>query len=397
MTLLYLEMPLSPLDLLKMSVRSLCSNPTRSFLTTLGTFIGVAAVNATLQVANISKATIQRQLDNQEAPQIYTGLRGGDPLMTADVRWLRSRLSGVQAMGSRTFFDSGRVNAGNRETWILSRAVSLNYLQTSGRQVTRGRFFDRDDFTQFRSVAVIDESLAAELFEEESPINKTLFLNNTPYRIVGTIEAKPITNEGQVWRTMLVPLSLAAARRGIEETHSLNLRPHDLRDIPRQETEVQQLLQQRFAPEEAWVWSNVRDILRQQDAMKITERGLFAVGAIALLISGVGIANITIASTIERTREIGLKRALGATPREILWQFVLEGILVSLVGGIGAIAVVDGGTRLVAYQFDLPYRFEVASAGLTLGMAIAVGVSASYFPARHASRLNPISALRDKI
>ncbi|MBP0020010.1 MAG: ABC transporter permease [Cyanobacteria bacterium SBLK] len=389
-------MSLSPLDLLKMSARSLWSNPTRSLLTTLGTFIGVAAVNATLQVGNISQAIIQRQLDSQEAPQIHAGVRGRTPLMEADTNWLRSRLSGVRAMGRKTFFESGQVNVGDRETYIWCSAVSLNYLQTSGRQVTRGRFFDRDDFRQFRSVAIIDESLAAALFSEENPIDKTLFLKNVPYRIIGTIEAKPITSEGEVWHTMLVPLSLHAARRGIEEARSLHLRPQKLSAIDRQETEVTQLLQQRFAPKEAWSWSNVEDILRQQDAMKITERGLFAVGAIALFISGVGIANITIASTLERTSEIGLKRAIGATPRDILRQFVIEGVLVSLAGGIFAIAVVDVGTRWVARQFALPYRFEITTAGLTLGMAIAVGVGASYFPARHASRLNPIAALRDR-
>ncbi|MEM9540692.1 MAG: ABC transporter permease [Cyanobacteria bacterium P01_E01_bin.42] len=389
-------MSLAFLDLLKMSARSLLSNPTRSLLTTLGTFIGVAAVNATLQVGNISKAIIQQQLDSQEAPQIHAGLHGRSSLMEADTRWVRSRLSGVRSMSRRTFFDSGQVIVGDRETWIWCNAVSLNYLQTSGRQVTRGRFFDRDDFKEFRSVAIVDESLAEELFGEENPINKTLFFNNIPYRIVGTIEAKPVTSDGEVWRTMLVPLSLHAARRGIEEARSLHLRPQELSAIARQETELTQLLQERFAPQEAWSWSNVRDILRQQEAMTITERGLLAVGAIALLISGVGIANITIASTLERTSEIGLKQALGATPREILWQFIIEAALVSLVGGIFAIATVDLGTRLVARQFTLPYRFEIATAGLTLGMAIAVGVGASYFPARHASRLNPISALRDR-
>ena len=389
-------MTLSHLDLLKMSVRSLYNHPTRSLLTILGTFIGVAAVNATFQVSNISKASIQRLLNRQEAPQIHTGIRGRTRLMPADIRWLRSRLSGARTIGRKTFFGSGWIVAGDRETRIWSIAVSLNYLQTSGRQVTRGRFFNQDDFTQFRSVVVIDESLAAELFVDESPIDKTLLFNNVPYRIVGTIDAKPMTAEGQAWRTMLVPLALYSARRGIEETKVLHLRPEDLGYIPHQETEVKQLLQERFTPKEAWSWNNVKDILRQQDAMKITGRGLFAVGAIALFISGVGIANITSASTIERTREIGLKLAIGATPQEILWQFVLEGILVSLVGGIAAIAAVDIGTRLVAHQFDLPYRFEIATAGLTLGMAIAVGVGASYFPARHASRLNPISALREK-
>ena len=388
-------MSLSPLDLLKMSARSLYSNPTRSLLTTLGTFIGVASVNATLQVGNISTATIQRQLDRQEAPQIFTGLRSDTKLLTPDIQWLKSRLSGIKSMSGETFFDDGEVNFGDRSTWIWCMAVSLNTLETSGRKVTKGRFFNSDDFSQFRSVAVIDESLATELFAEENPLNKTIFFAIAPYRIVGIIEAKPVVTDGEIWHTMLIPLSLYSARQGIEETGSLSLRPQELAEIERQETEVTQLLEQRFAPEKAWSWSNVEDIFRQQDAMKITERGLFAVGAIALLISGIGIANITIASTIERTREIGLKRAIGATPRDILWQFVLEGTLVSLIGGISAIAVVDIGTRSIAHQFELPYRFEMATAGLTLGMAIAIGVSASYFPARHASRLNPISALRD--
>jgi putative ABC transport system permease protein len=155
-----------------------------------------------------------------------------------------------------------------------------------------------------------------------------------------------------------------------------------------------QLLNQRFPGSDLFARNNVREILKQKETLELASRGLTAVGIISLLIGGVGIANITIAAVIERTPEIGLRRAIGARRRDILLQFILEAALLSLLGGTAAIATVHGLTTVVAKTFKLPYQFESGTALLSLSSALLVGVGAGLLPALQASQLDPVKALR---
>jgi putative ABC transport system permease protein len=155
-------------------------------------------------------------------------------------------------------------------------------------------------------------------------------------------------------------------------------------------------LEQRYPGFSFWAWNNVDDLIQQQQTLELATRGLMVVGAIALLVGGVGIANITIASVTERTSEIGIRRAVGATQREIALQFVLEAVLLSLVSGTIALGVVHVVAANVADMFDLPYQFEGRIAALALGSALVVGVGAGFPPALRASQLDPVQALRSQ-
>ncbi|WP_199197323.1 FtsX-like permease family protein [Chroococcidiopsis sp. CCALA 051] len=155
-------------------------------------------------------------------------------------------------------------------------------------------------------------------------------------------------------------------------------------------------LEQRYPGFSFWAWNNVDDLIQQQQTLELATRGLMVVGAIALLVGGVGIANITIASVTERTSEIGIRRAVGATQREIALQFVLEAALLSLASGTVALVVVHVVALNVADAFDLPYEFEGRIAALALGSALVVGVGAGFPPALRASQLDPVQALRSQ-
>jgi putative ABC transport system permease protein len=193
---------------------------------------------------------------------------------------------------------------------------------------------------------------------------------------------------------LVMPMSTYSAMTGNRNIHSISIRPQDLNDMKKMEVRVKQLLNQRFPGSELYVRNNVREILRQKETLELASRGLTAVGIISLLIGGVGIANITIAAVIERTPEIGLRRAIGATQQDILLQFVLEAALLSLLGGVAAIATVHGLTIVVANTFQLPYEFESRTAALSLSSALLVGVGAGFLPALRASQLDPVKALR---
>ena len=395
-------MSLTVFDLVALSYNSLRSNPLRSSLTTIGVFMGVAAVSATLQVGNIGTAIVEQKLAEREAPQVIVVSRRNRVtrrrvrLRLEDVEFLQQRMANFQAMSTSAWFGSSQLLFQDRQSNVGIEAVSPDYLLTSGRSMIRGRFFNAADFANYRPVAVIDGFLAEELFADVNPINQRIYAGNRAYVVVGVTNTK-ISYEGEEPSgRMFVPLSLRTALTGRRDIHSIQIRLDRLENLRDIEQQARQLLTQRFPQGRFFAWNNTNDILEQRQTLALVSRALAVVGAISLLVGGVGIANITIAAVMERTPEIGLRLAIGAKPRDILGQFVLEAALLSLVGGTLAIASVHGLTLIVSERFDLPYQFNPSIAGLSLGSAILVGVGAGFLPAVQASKLDPVKALRSQ-
>jgi putative ABC transport system permease protein len=359
--------------------------------------MGVAAVSATLQVSAISRALIEQQLAKREAPQISVFLwqaKGQEPKLE-DLELLRQQLQGWQAISASNYapqFYSAVFQ--DRQADLPTLAVSEDFFLSSGRRILAGRPFTAADFANYRAVVVIDDFLAEQLFRGQDPIGQLIFSSETAFLVVGVMETKLRFEGAKPKGELLMPISTYSAMTGSRGIESISIRPKDLKDMKQMEVRVKQLLNQRFPGTELYVRNNVQEILRQKETFELASRGLTAVGIISLLIGGVGIANITIASIIERTPEIGLRRAIGAKRRDILLQFILEAALLSVLGGTVAIATVHGLTTVVANTFKLPYKFDSSTAALSLSAALLVGVSACFLPALQASQLDPVKALR---
>jgi putative ABC transport system permease protein len=389
-------MRLTPIDLLALTYKSLRGNPLRSALTTLGVFMGVAAVSATLQVGSISRAVIEKQLAERDAPQIsvFLGRAQGREPKLEDMEFLHQRIKGLQAISAINWLGSAETIFQGERAEPFQLAVSPDFLLTSGKRVLSGRSFTVADFDNYRPVVIIDQFLAEQLFKGQEPRGQLIFADQRPFIVVGVIETKREADEDEPKGQLMMPLSTYSAMTGSKSIEAISMRPHNLEDMEDLAEEAKQLLEQRFPGSDFYVWNNVEEILKQKETFELASRGLAAVGLISLLIGGVGIANITIAAVIERTSEIGLRRAIGATQQEILLQFILEAALLSLIGGVAAIASVHGLTLVVADTFDLPYKFETRIAALSLGSALLVGVGACFVPALRASQLDPVKALR---
>lgn len=393
-------MALSFLDLFSLTWNSLSGNLLRSSLTTLGVFMGVGAVSATLQVGNISRAVIEKQLAEREAPQVSLFIYQeeiGPVMKLEDIEFLKKRLSGIKAIsGSNWFgFGEGNVIFQNETADPNMSAVTLDYFETSGRLKIAGRYFTPADFENFRPVVVIDETLKEKLFNQIDPISKQIYIGNRPYTVIGIMETKgPFRGEPK--GELVLPITISNAMTGTQEIIEISIRPNSIEDIKNLEEKVQKIMKQRFPKANINAWNNVRQILQQRETLEMTSKALLAVGGIALLVGGVGIANITIAAIIERTPEIGLRKAIGATQSDIMLQFILEAGILSLVGGIAAIITVHGITLLVAQTFELPYEFDSNSALIALNSALFVGIGACFIPAVRASRLDPVKALRSE-
>ena len=393
-------MGISPLSLMALSCKSLLGNPLRSSLTTLGVFMGVAAMSATLQVRNISRAVIAQQLEREGSPRITLFARWNRvtrqwaQLTTTDMDYLKQRQRKIQMISGSNWVGQPETIYQDNTANPSVLAVAPNFLQTTGKELVAGRDFTEADYQQYRPVVIIDQFLSHELFQDQDPLGQSIYVNFRPYVVVGLIPLNP--DEEQPAGLVYMPMTVHHAMTGRRSIRRLVIRPQTLEDLESLENNIRDLMQQRFPGYSFAVWNNVDEILEQQQTLESVSTALLVVGVVALLVGGVGIANITIAAVIERTSEIGLRRAIGATQMDVLMQFVLEAAMLSLLGGAIAIVTVHGLTILVAQQFNLPYKFHTTSAGIALSSAVFVGVGAGFLPALRASQLDPVKALRQK-
>lgn len=389
-------MSISSLDLLALTYNSLRSNPLRSVLTMLGVFMGVASVSATLNISSISRSVMEQQLAERQAPQLIATfeINDGRKLNLDDMEFLKQRMKGLKAISTHNWLYRGQVIFQDRQTRFSLFGVSQDYLLTSGESVVQGRFFHADDFTNYRPLVVIDEFLAEQLFQGENPIGQRIYAADKPYIVIGVVETKLRSADDRPRGEMLISLSLSKVLTGSSEIKVLRLRPNNIEEINDMEKQAKELLLQRYPGGKFWAANNMKDILEQRETMTFVSRGLLLLGTITLLVGGVGVANITLASVAERTQEIGLLRAIGATQTEIALIFILEAIMLSLIGGTVAITTVHGATIIIAHQFELPYEFQLDSAALALGSSLTVGLGSVFFPAFQATKLDPVKALR---
>lgn len=394
-------MSISLRDLVAIPCKSLYGNPLRSGLTMLSVFMGVAAVSATLNVGSITDAQIKAKLANRDKPYVvpYLSPEGNfdiEELDEEDKQVLEKNVPQIRSISSLSeiWLDSAQFED-KEANEINSLGVSQNYVETTGRKILQGRFFNAADFDQYRPVAVIDLKLANVLFEGQQAIGKEIFADGTRLTVVGVIETKVTGSDLKSSGTLWLPQTFARVLGGSFSASTLQIGSNRLEDIPQIKEEVEKILSQRHPKSLVYMQDNTEDLEREREIQKTVARALYLLAMIALSIGGVGIANISIASVTERIKEIGIRRAVGATQGEIMIQFILEAVILSLVGGVAAILTVHSVTVTVTTKFvRVPYQFSSQGAALSLGSALLVGVGASFFPALKASRIDVIQALR---
>lgn len=407
-------------DTFRIALRALLKNKMRASLTVLGVVIGIAAVTAMVSIGQSASALVQNQfqaLGTNVIVVIPEQIRRGgvresitNTLTAADSHEIGSQCRSVYA-SSPIVGANGQVIFGN-SNWSPNEmyGVGAEYLTVRNWPIQAGGFFTEDDIKANSKVCVLGQTVVTKLFQTADPIDQIVRVKNIPFRVVGVLEKKGVDMVGNDKdNVILMPYTTVRKRlqgSNFDNVNAIMVSAVSLDQMSDAAKEIEQLLLERHEI----VGGKVADF-RVQNTTEIAQTlgiitgtmtlMLSAIAGISLLVGGVGIMNIMLVSVTERTKEIGIRMAVGATGGAILLQFLVEAVVLSLIGGLIGLAIGTGmsvaGTLLINYfssAQDWPIVISFPAAVIAMLFAAAVGVFFGFFPALRASRLDPIEALR---
>ncbi|HYC70454.1 MAG TPA: ABC transporter permease [Opitutaceae bacterium] len=391
------------------SLRALRRNLLRSTLTALGIIIGVGAVITTVSLGSGAKQQVEAQIASlgQNIITVFPGttttggMRGGwgsrSTLSEGDVQAIISEVNGAVAVSGEVR-DRQQVLANGLNWNTQVTGVGPEYLSIRSWPLGQGEMFSEADVKATAKVAVIGQTIADQLYPNMDPVGETVRIRNLPFKIVGILGKKGFNYFGQDQDdTILIPYTSHMKRISRREFFSsILIQAYDEESMPRVQQEANDLLLQRRGEREPdFIIRNQLEIAQTANEASRTMRLLLlAVAVVSLVVGGIGVMNIMLVSVTERTREIGIRLAIGAHGRDILLQFLAEATLLSLLGGGLGIVFGVGASRFVADNFGWATFISPGAIAAAVGFSAMIGIFFGFYPARKASLLDPIDALR---
>jgi putative ABC transport system permease protein len=399
---------------IKLALRALSRNKMRSILTMLGIIIGVGAVIAMVGIGQGASASIQSQISQLGNNLLFVsagssntgGMRGGwgssNNLTVEDIEAIERDLPSVRA-ATPNVRAGGQLVFGNQNWSASGGIIGVNEKFPDIRQwpIGSGEFFTETDVKRAARVAVLGKTVADNLFAGTDPVGQTLRIRNMPFRVVGVLSAKGQNQVGQDQDdTVLIPYT--AAQKKLLSTTRVSMAmvsAVSAEATTTAERQIAELLRQRhrLAPneEDDFTVRNLSDIAEAANASSSIMTNLLAsIAGVSLLVGGIGIMNIMLVSVTERTREIGIRMAIGARSGVIRRQFLIESMTISLVGGIIGVLLGVAASIGISSTLNWPTLISPASILVSVIFSVLVGIAFGYYPARKAASLDPIEALR---
>ena len=400
---------------LKMAVVSLKINKMRSILTSLGIIIGVSAVIIMLAVGSGASKKIAKDMESmgsnllmiRSASATSGGVRmgfGTKPSLTLkDAEAIEKNCRGILAVAPYSSATS-QLTYGNQNWSTTVGGTTAEYLFIRNYEIESGRNFIPEDVKNNTKVAIIGSTIATELFGDMNPINKTMRIGNVPFKVIGLLKTKGQSGMGMDQDDLVfIPITTAQKKAfGTEYPGSvkminikaqnadvLDIAQEDITDLLRNRHNISKNQEDDF---------EIRNLAEMQETIKSSAKTmsilLGAIASVSLLVGGIGIMNIMLVSVTERTKEIGIRMAIGAKASDIRVQFLIESFLLSIIGGIIGVIIGVLGAKIVELTDAMTISVSSGSIILSLGFSGAIGVLFGYYPAYKASLLNPIDALR---
>lgn len=383
---------------IKMSWENIIHNKLRSFLTMLGVVIGVASIIALITLLQGATNSISDQVKALGVNKITVNAMG-TPLkqgLSEDDMQAVAQIDNITGISPTVQSQTGIVYNGKVKENVAIQGKNEVYFRTDTSLLQSGRGINPIDVESKNPVAVIGSNIVKEFFYGVNPIGNKLTINGISYTIVGTLSPANELGIGASNDNIVIPYTTALRNLNVKNITSLDVYLLDTDLADHTVVDIKSVLNKAFNyKEDAYTVFNMGDMIESfQTIMSMMSLLLSGIAGISLVVGGIGIMNMMLVSITERTKEIGLRKALGATPARIQLQFIMESIFLSVIGGVIGLALGAGiayiGTELMGVGFSL----TASTIALALGFSAGVGVIFGYMPARKASRLNPIDALR---
>jgi putative ABC transport system permease protein len=409
---------MSALESLRIAMRALRVNKLRSVLTVLGIVVGVGAVVCMVSVGAGAQAEVSEKIRTLGANLLFVlpgaknsgGARlesGTQPTLTEeDAASIRRELVDVQ-VAAPLLSRSMPLVATNRNWVTVVAGINTDYLVAREWQIASGRSFTSDEITSGTKVAIVGSVIVEELFNGRAGIGETFRIGSVPFTVIGVLDRKGLGAAGRSQDDVVfIPLSAAKSRvlgavRGTtrEALDFISINVSDASAMPEIERELEALLRQRHrirgdAPSDFRIENPADVLFARGAAVRLLGSLLIAVAAVSLVVGGISIMNIMLVSVTERTREIGLRMAVGASRRDVRWQFLIEALILALMGGL--VGAISGAVAAVAIALKAGWPILISPWAIILacGFAAFIGISFGLYPAHRAARLDPIVALR---
>ncbi|MBO5751931.1 MAG: ABC transporter permease [Kiritimatiellae bacterium] len=400
----------------KVAILAILCNKTRSLLTCIGIIVGIAAVIAVLAIGKGASTMMVKEIssmgnnlvmvwpDWNRKGQVRAGMGAGQTMTAGDAEAIRRELSHIVSAVSPTVNVSSQIIRENRNWNSRVSGVGFNMPEIRNWEISDGRFFEESEERSHARVCVIGATVKNNLFDsDEDAVGCTVRIGAMPFKVVGVLAAKGANSWGQdqddIVMAPYTTVGRVLSRSKFRSINMMNISLYSMDDVEEAKREITALLRQRHKladyQDNDFETRDTTEIMNTIGSVSsLMTILLTAVAAISLLVGGIGIMNIMLVSVTERIKEIGLRMAIGATPANILGQFILEAIVLSTVGG--AIGVVVGivAARMIGEVNNWPIVIEVSSAAYSFLFSAFVGMFFGFYPAYRASKLNPIDCLR---
>lgn len=411
---------------IRLSFQGIWSHKMRSFLTMLGIIIGIASIISIVSTIKGTNEQIKKNLigsgtntvqiqlyqGDYQYEMLYNGLPDGIPVRDETTMEKIKSVKNVEDAAfytSRSDYNNSVYYGNNSISGSQVFGVDNSYFTTNGLVLKSGRTFVDSDFTDFHAAAIIDADTADSLFDGENPIGKTIEISSIPFTVVGIVDEdskfEPVINSIDEYYTyysnssasrIFVPSSMWPALYSFDEPQNVDIRVSNTEAMTDAGKAVAEIMNTNVTNSE--IKYQAQDLLKQaqdlQDLSSSTNSQLIWIASISLLVGGIGVMNIMLVSVTERTREIGLKKAIGAKKSRILWQFLTEAAVLTSLGGIVGVGAGIGLAEIISRVTSAPVAISVPSIIIAVVFSMVIGIIFGLLPSFKAANLNPIDALR---